>query len=142
MYLCNTKELTPVELAFQEKYGTIVSYRWFATLGFLLSQSLVVSATVFLRLYFSEPLPTVACCRYGKNNIIVGFSNGYFVVLSAKTEDLGQELYQHRHYKSHLSDVAVSEALHKAATCGDNSFALQLAIRTSFSSRIMKSEDS
>jgi hypothetical protein len=28
LYLCNTKEISPVELAFQEKYGQIVSYKW------------------------------------------------------------------------------------------------------------------
>ncbi|XP_078147713.1 WD repeat-containing protein 19 [Centroberyx gerrardi] len=76
----------PIELEFQPRYGSIVSYRW-----------------------------------YGDGYILIGFSHGYFVVISTHIREIGQELYQAHNHKDSLNSVAISPALNKAASCGDNS---------------------
>uniref|UniRef100_A0A3Q3ED04 WD repeat-containing protein 19 n=1 Tax=Kryptolebias marmoratus TaxID=37003 RepID=A0A3Q3ED04_KRYMA len=76
----------PIELAFERRYGNIVSYRW-----------------------------------YGDGYILIGFSHGYFVVISTHIKEIGYELYQARNHKDTLNSVAISPALIKAASCGDNS---------------------
>ncbi|XP_028973960.2 WD repeat-containing protein 19 [Esox lucius] len=76
----------PIELAFQQRYGHIISYRW-----------------------------------YGDGYILIGFSQGYFVVISTHIREIGQELFQAHNHKDSLASVAVSSALNKAASCGDNS---------------------
>uniref|UniRef100_A0A3B5B1S0 WD repeat-containing protein 19 n=1 Tax=Stegastes partitus TaxID=144197 RepID=A0A3B5B1S0_9TELE len=75
-----------IELAFQQRYGNIVSYRW-----------------------------------YGDGYILIGFSLGYFVVISTHIREIGHELYQAHNHKDSLNSVAISPALNKAASCGDNS---------------------
>ncbi|XP_029905954.1 WD repeat-containing protein 19 [Myripristis murdjan] len=75
----------PIELAFQSRYGNIVSYCW-----------------------------------YGDGYILIGFSHGYFVVISTHIREIGQELYQAHNHKDSLNSVAISPALNKAASCGDN----------------------
>ncbi|KAJ3028907.1 UNVERIFIED_CONTAM: WD repeat-containing protein 19 [Siphonaria sp. JEL0065] len=74
----------PIELAFQSKYGSIVTYEWFGD-GFLM----------------------------------IGFSSGYFIVVSTNMNEIGQEVFQSHNYKDNLSDVRISAALEKAATAGD-----------------------
>ncbi|KAK6324407.1 hypothetical protein J4Q44_G00037490 [Coregonus suidteri] len=76
----------PIELAFQQRYGHIISYRW-----------------------------------YGDGYILIGFSQGYFVVISTHIREIGQELFQAHNHKDSLTSVAISPALNKAASCGDNS---------------------
>ncbi|KAJ1537325.1 WD repeat-containing protein 19 [Nowakowskiella sp. JEL0078] len=75
----------PMELAFQARYGNIVTYHWF-----------------------------------GDGYIMIGFSTGYFVVISTNMNEIGQELFQSRDFKDLLNDIALSTTLNKAATCGDN----------------------
>lgn len=75
----------PLELAFQARYGTITSYRW-----------------------------------YGDGYVLIGFSAGFFVVISTHIKEIGSELFQSRNHKDALSCVAVSSELGKAASCGDN----------------------
>ncbi|XP_022086384.1 WD repeat-containing protein 19-like [Acanthaster planci] len=75
----------PIELAFQQRYGAIVAYKW-----------------------------------YGDGYIMLGFSNGYFIVISTHLKEIGQELFQARNHKDYLSSIAISLALNKAASCGDN----------------------
>jgi WD repeat-containing protein 19 len=75
----------PIELAFQQRYGSIVSYKW-----------------------------------YGDGYIMLGFSNGYFIVISTHLKEIGQELFQARNHKDNLSSIAISLSLNKAASCGDN----------------------
>ncbi|KAM8842536.1 WD repeat-containing protein 19 [Synchiropus picturatus] len=58
---------------------------------------------------------------YGDGYILIGFSHGYFVVISTHIREIGQELYQTRNHKDNLTSVAISSALNKAASCGDNS---------------------
>ncbi|XP_055768737.1 WD repeat-containing protein 19 [Salvelinus fontinalis] len=76
----------PIELAFQQRYGHVISYRW-----------------------------------YGDGYILIGFSQGYFVVISTHIREIGQELFQAHNHKDSLTSVAISSALNKAASCGDNS---------------------
>uniref|UniRef100_A0A3B1INX8 WD repeat-containing protein 19 n=1 Tax=Astyanax mexicanus TaxID=7994 RepID=A0A3B1INX8_ASTMX len=75
----------PIELAFQQRYGNIISYRW-----------------------------------YGDGYIMIGFSHGYFVVISTHIREIGQELFQAHNHKDSLTSIAISQALNKAASCGDN----------------------
>ncbi|KAJ3160276.1 WD repeat-containing protein 19, partial [Irineochytrium annulatum] len=77
---------SPIELAFQGKYGNIVTYSW-----------------------FSDGL------------VMIGFSTGYFVVVSTNINEIGQELFQARNHKDSLSNIAISSAVGKAATSGDGS---------------------
>lgn len=74
---------SPIELAFQARYGQIVRYKWF-----------------------------------GDGHIMIGFSNGYVIVISTNMDEIGQELFQSRNHKDSLVDIAVSEKAGKAATCG------------------------
>lgn len=57
---------------------------------------------------------------YGDGYILIGFSHGYFVVISTHIREIGQELYQAHNHKDSLNSVAISSALNKAASCGDN----------------------
>ena len=62
----------PIELAFQPRYGEIVSYKWLVT-----SQS----CGIFWISVFN---------RYGDGYIMIGFSNGFFVVISTDKSEIGQ----------------------------------------------------
>ncbi|XP_065554920.1 WD repeat-containing protein 19 isoform X2 [Lathamus discolor] len=75
----------PIDLKFQQAYGSIVSYRW-----------------------------------YGDGYIMIGFSRGYFVVISTHIREIGQEIFQAHNHKDNLSSIAISQSLNKAASCGDN----------------------
>ncbi|KAG8591694.1 hypothetical protein GDO81_000268 [Engystomops pustulosus] len=75
----------PIELAFQQRYGSIVSHRW-----------------------------------YGDGYIMIGFSLGFFVVISTHMSEIGQELFQASNHKDNLTSIAISQSLNKAASCGDN----------------------
>ncbi|XP_065930444.1 WD repeat-containing protein 19-like isoform X2 [Magallana gigas] len=84
LYNLNDPE-NPIELAFQQRYGNIISYKW-----------------------------------YGDGYIMIGFSHGYFVVISTHMKEIGQELFQARNHKDNLTCIAISTSLNKAASCGDN----------------------
>lgn len=58
--------------------------------------------------------------RYGDGYILLGFSAGYFVVISTHLKEIGQELFQAKNHRDVLSDIAISTTLSKAASCGDN----------------------
>ncbi|XP_012720994.2 WD repeat-containing protein 19 [Fundulus heteroclitus] len=57
---------------------------------------------------------------FGDGYILVGFSLGYFVVISTHIREIRSELYQAHNHKDSLYSVAISTALNKAASCGDN----------------------
>nr|XP_043885090.1 WD repeat-containing protein 19-like [Solea senegalensis] len=61
---------------------------------------------------------------YGDGYILLGFSHGYFVVISTHINKIGEELYQARNHKNSLNSVTISPTLNKAASCGDNSIKL------------------
>ncbi|KAJ3030718.1 WD repeat-containing protein 19 [Rhizophlyctis rosea] len=56
----------------------------------------------------------------GEGRILVGFSSGFVVVVSATPDEMGQEQVQVRDHRDALTDVAVSSVMDKVATCGDN----------------------
>lgn len=58
--------------------------------------------------------------RYGLGNVMLGFSSGYFVVVSTHMNKIGQELFQTKNHTTRLNDIACSMTLGKAASCGDN----------------------
>lgn len=67
-------------------------------------------------------LPLRTPLRYGDGYILIGFSHGYFVVISTHIREIGHELYQAHNHKDSLNSVAISSALNKAASCGDNRY--------------------
>lgn len=77
----------PIELAFQQHYGHIVTYKWF-----------------------------------GDGYILIGFSAGFFIAISTHIKEVGQELFQIRNHKNNLTDIAISHAINKVASCGDNRY--------------------
>lgn len=44
------------------------------------------------------------------------------MVISTHIREIGQELYQAHNHKESLNSVAISPALNKAASCGDNRY--------------------
>lgn len=57
---------------------------------------------------------------FGDGYILIGFSMGYFVVISTHMKEIGQELFQVKNHKDSLTGIAISKAIDKAASCGDN----------------------
>ncbi|KAK6976293.1 WD repeat-containing protein 19 [Biomphalaria glabrata] len=57
---------------------------------------------------------------FGDGYILIGFSQGFFVVISTHLKEIGQECFQARNHKNSLTSIAISTALGKAASCGDN----------------------
>ncbi|MEQ2290862.1 WD repeat-containing protein 19, partial [Ameca splendens] len=57
---------------------------------------------------------------FGDGYILIGFSHGYFLVISTHIREIRSELYQARNHKDSLYSVAISASLNKAASCGDN----------------------
>ncbi|KAM6940536.1 WD repeat-containing protein 19 [Xenentodon cancila] len=96
----------PIKLAFQQRYGNIVSYHW-----------------------------------YGDGYILIGFSHGYFVVISTHIREIGYEIYQTRNHEDCLNSVAYSPALNKAASCGDNSLKIHELSESKGISNIVKLDD-
>ncbi|PRP88379.1 WD repeat-containing protein 19-like [Planoprotostelium fungivorum] len=86
IYLYNLADKeNPIELAFQPKYGTIISYKWF-----------------------------------GDGYMMLGFSEGYFVVISTHSKEIGQELFSSQFFTGSLTDICFSPTLQKTAICGDS----------------------
>eukprot|EP00055_Hartaetosiga_balthica_P018073 m.128120 g.128120 ORF g.128120 m.128120 type:complete len:1383 (-) comp9449_c2_seq5:5705-9853(-) len=58
---------------------------------------------------------------FGNGKILIGFSSGFFVVMNTdNSEAIGFEEHHSRNHRTRLTDVAVSNALGKIATCGDS----------------------
>ncbi|KAJ3156217.1 WD repeat-containing protein 19 [Geranomyces michiganensis] len=57
---------------------------------------------------------------FAEGYVLVGFSTGYMIVMSTNANDLGHEIFSTKNHKGFLSNVAVSNVLSKAASCGDN----------------------
>ncbi|XP_014673105.1 PREDICTED: WD repeat-containing protein 19-like [Priapulus caudatus] len=58
---------------------------------------------------------------FGDGYIMIGFSSGFFVVISTHMKEIGQELFQARNHRDNLTDIAMCQSLNKCASCGDNS---------------------
>eukprot|EP01147_Barroeca_monosierra_P007720 gene7720-9918_t len=57
---------------------------------------------------------------FGDGKLLIGFSSGYYVIMSTRASDVSQEEHQGRNHRTRLTAVASSEALGKLATCGDS----------------------
>ncbi|KAI8510995.1 WD repeat-containing protein 19 [Branchiostoma belcheri] len=68
----------------------------------------------------STPYTVMIRQGYGDGYIMIGFSHGFFIVISTHMKEIGQELFQARNHKDSLNYIAVSVSLNKAASCGDN----------------------
>ncbi len=62
----------------------------------------------------------VAYNWFGDGYILIGFSKGYFVVISTHMKEIGQELFQVKNHKEALSGIAINTTIGKAASCGEN----------------------
>ena len=62
----------------------------------------------------------VAYNWFGDGYILIGFSKGFFVVISTHMKEIGQELFQVKNHREVLSGIAISTAIGKAASCGEN----------------------
>uniref|UniRef100_A0A8C5X1D6 WD repeat-containing protein 19 n=1 Tax=Malurus cyaneus samueli TaxID=2593467 RepID=A0A8C5X1D6_9PASS len=72
-------------------------------------------------LKFRQPYGSIVTYKwYGDGYIMVGFSQGCFVVISTHIREIGQEVFQAHNHKDNLSSIAISQSLNKAASCGDN----------------------
>ncbi|TMS23823.1 WD repeat-containing protein 19 [Larimichthys crocea] len=78
---------------------------------------------------------------YGDGYILIGFSHGYFVVISTHIREIGQELYQAHNHKESLNSVAISPALNKAASCGDNSIKIHELSELKYISNVVRLDD-
>ena len=85
----------PLELAFQQRYGQIVTHEWF-----------------------------------GDGFMMLGFSEGFLVVISTDMAEIGEELFSGRFHQKSLYDIAYSPALKYAAVAGD--FGIKLIEMTQF----------
>eukprot|EP00735_Rhodelphis_limneticus_P002837 TRINITY_DN1387_c0_g1::TRINITY_DN1387_c0_g1_i1::g.20098::m.20098 TRINITY_DN1387_c0_g1::TRINITY_DN1387_c0_g1_i1::g.20098 ORF type:complete len:1400 (-),score=364.31,sp/Q3UGF1/WDR19_MOUSE/44.20/0.0,IKI3/PF04762.7/0.00012,IKI3/PF04762.7/2.2,WD40/PF00400.27/1e+02,WD40/PF00400.27/1e+03,WD40/PF00400.27/0.025,WD40/PF00400.27/2.4e+03,eIF2A/PF08662.6/0.00032,Clathrin/PF00637.15/1.4e+03,Clathrin/PF00637.15/8.4e+02,Clathrin/PF00637.15/0.11,Clathrin/PF00637.15/0.91,Clathrin/PF00637.15/51,Clathrin/PF00637.15 len=62
---------------------------------------------------------------YGDGYIMIGFANGYLVVISTHMKEIGEELYSNRFYKeAGLRMVCFNDVIQKAATCGEGKVAI------------------
>ncbi|OWK54679.1 WD repeat-containing protein 19 [Lonchura striata] len=72
-------------------------------------------------LKFQQPYGNIVSYKwYGDGYIMIGFSQGCFVVISTHIREIGQEVFQAHNHKDNLSSIAISQSLNKAASCGDN----------------------
>ncbi|NWY13192.1 WDR19 protein, partial [Aphelocoma coerulescens] len=72
-------------------------------------------------LKFQQPYGNIVTYKwYGDGYIMIGFSQGCFVVISTHIREIGQEVFQAHNHKDNLSSIAISQSLNKAASCGDN----------------------
>uniref|UniRef100_A0A3P9KAP6 WD repeat-containing protein 19 n=1 Tax=Oryzias latipes TaxID=8090 RepID=A0A3P9KAP6_ORYLA len=78
---------------------------------------------------------------YGDGYILIGFSHGYFIVISTHIREIGHEIYQTRNQEDSLNSVAVSPALHKAASCGDNSIKVHELSESKYISSVVQLDE-
>ena len=57
---------------------------------------------------------------FGDGYILIGFTNGFLIVISTHPKEIGQELFQSKTHRDVLNDISISFTLSKAASIGDN----------------------
>jgi WD repeat-containing protein 19 len=57
---------------------------------------------------------------FGDKKVLIGFSSGHFIIVSTVMDHIGQELFQSKNHRTRLNHICISEALNKAASCGDD----------------------
>jgi WD repeat-containing protein 19 len=66
----------------------------------------------------------VTHCWFDDGHIMLGFSEGFLVVISTHAAEIGEELYSGRFHRSSLTCVAYSPQLKLAACAGDGGLKL------------------
>lgn len=59
-------------------------------------------------------------CRFGDGYILIGFSEGYLISISTHVKEIGNEIFQSKNHREKLTDIAVSRAIGRVASSGDN----------------------
>lgn len=76
-----------------------------------------------------EPIELAFQSKYGtvmqyhwfnQDQIMIGFSSGYFIIISTRKSEIGQEIAQCRDFRDGLNDIVYSQSLNHAASSGDN----------------------
>lgn len=101
LYNLNDKD-NPIELAFQPKYGQIITYKWFGDGYMMLGFSEGYFVVISTRRWFHFPFYNV--------------SNRS----RADMKEIGQELFSCQFFNSSLTDICFSHSLQKTAICGDS----------------------
>ena len=83
----------------------------------------------------------VAYKWFGDGYILIGFSAGYFVVISTHMKEIGQELFQAKNHKESLSGISISTTINKAASCGDNTIKIHELSDLKDTSNVISLED-
>lgn len=61
---------------------------------------------------------------FGDGYMMIGFSEGWMVVISTHMREIGEELFSGRFHKETLDDIAFSQNIQRAATAGGNQIKL------------------
>ena len=61
----------------------------------------------------------VTYCWFGDGYLMIGFSEGFLVVISTHMREIGEELFSGQFHKSQLTCLAYSSILQRTATSGD-----------------------
>ena len=74
-----------------------------------------------LELAFQQKYGNIICHRwFDDGHVMLGFSEGYLVVISTQMQEIGEELYSAKYHQNSLTDVAYSNAMKLAACTGDS----------------------
>eukprot|EP01112_Ceratiomyxa_fruticulosa_P008153 TRINITY_DN2109_c0_g1_i1.p1 TRINITY_DN2109_c0_g1~~TRINITY_DN2109_c0_g1_i1.p1 ORF type:complete len:1418 (-),score=299.30 TRINITY_DN2109_c0_g1_i1:29-4282(-) len=57
---------------------------------------------------------------FGDGYIMIGFSAGFFVVISTHKREVEQELFSSKMFNGEVTDIVYCPSIHKVAVCGDN----------------------
>src|SRR6185437_8906924 len=67
-----------------------------------------------IELAFQPKYGSISAYRwFGDGYMMLGFSEGYFVVISTHMKEIGQELFSTKYFTTTLTDMAFSSALQK-----------------------------
>jgi len=57
---------------------------------------------------------------FGEGYILIGWSSGHLMVISARAKEIGQEIAVSKAYSDGLSNIAISIRTNKLACCNEN----------------------
>ena len=91
----------------------------FTIYSFSASSYYTVVTTFFHSNFKNRYGSIVTHCWFDDGHIMLGFSEGFLVVISTHTDEIGEELHSGRFHRTALTAVAYSPKLKLAAVAGD-----------------------